>query len=105
MRRRWLLLLVLAALPASGCASRRCCTQTDCNGPVVLDCQQVQRQAISPDVSAVPRRDSVEFDDALYCNLPEHEAQCLAATTAPLAKLLEQEADALSCQGHGFAFD
>jgi hypothetical protein len=98
--RRWLLgLVVLAALPA-GCASRRC-TQSDCQGPLVLDCQQVQRQAISPAVSAIAPRNSVEFEESLYCKLPEHQAQCLAATTAPLARLLEQEADALACQPQG----
>jgi hypothetical protein len=102
MRRHWLLgSLLLAALSAAGCASRRCCTQANCRGPVVLDCQQVQRQAISPDVSAIPPRSSVTFEEPLYCNLLERDAQCLAATTAPLAKLLEQEADALACQPHG----
>jgi len=102
MRRRWLLgLLLLAALAAAGCASRRCCTQTGCRHAVVLDCQRVQPQAISPDVSAVSPRSSAEFDESLYCNLPERDAQCLAGTTAPLAKLLEQEADALACQSQG----
>jgi len=102
MRRRWLLgLLLLAALASPGCASRRCCRQSDCGGPVVLDCQRLERQAISPDVSAVHPRSSVTFDERLYCNLLERDAQCLAATTAPLAKLLEQEADALACQPRG----
>lgn len=101
MRRRWLFGLLLAALSAAGCASRRCCTQDACSGPVALDCQRVQRQDISPDVSAVSPRSSVAFDERLYCNLLERDAQCLAATTAPLAKLLEQEADALACQPRG----
>jgi hypothetical protein len=106
MRRRWLLgLLLLAALTAPGCASRRCCTQSDCRGSVVLDCQRVERQAISPDVSAVPPRSSVTFDERLYCNLLERDAQCLAATTAPLARLLEQEADALACHPQGLQHD
>lgn len=101
MRRRWLLgLLVLALLPASGCATRRCRTQSDCDGPVVLDCQPVQRQVIAPDVSAIAPRTSVDLVDPQYCNLQERDAQCLAATTAALAKLLEQEAEALACQPH-----
>lgn len=99
--RRWLPgLLVLALLPTGCCAARRCCSQNDCDVPVVLDCQPVQRQAIVPDVAAIAARSSVEFEESLYCNLPEREAQCLAATTSPLAKLLEQEADALATQGH-----
>lgn len=98
MRRRWLTGLLVLALLSSGCAWRRCCPSSGCDGPVVLDCQRVERQAISPDVSAIEPRSSVEFEESLYCNLAEREAQCLAATTAPLARLLEQEADALAAQ-------
>src|SRR4029079_18267385 len=36
-----------------------------------------------------------------YCNLPEKEAQCLAAMNAPNARLLEQEADAVPAQPTG----
>lgn len=94
-------LLMLAALAAGGCASRRCCSPAVRSDPAVLDCQPVERHAISPDVSAISPRSKVTFEERRYCNLPEREAQCLAATTAPLAKLLEQEADALACQPQG----
>lgn len=90
--------LLFAALAASGCASRRCCPPAESLPVAQLQCQQVQRQAISPDVSAVPPRGSVTFEDRQYCNLPERDAQCLAAGNSPLAKLLEQEAAALAAQ-------
>ena len=67
----------------------------------MLDCQVVSRQAIVPDVSAVAPRSTVSFSDRQYCNLPECDAQCLAATHAVLANLLEQEAEALVTQPHG----
>jgi hypothetical protein len=49
----------------------------------------VKRQALAADVSRV------SFQAAAtpgYCNLPEKEAQCLAAMYSPQARLLEQEA-------------
>lgn len=90
--------LLFAAIAASGCASRRCCPPAEPVPVALLECQPVQRQAISPDVSAVPPRGSVTFEDRQYCNLPERDAQCLAAGNSPLAKLLEQEAAALAAQ-------
>src|SRR3954452_20667170 len=96
MPRCWQLgTLSLWALLACGCAWRQCCPGMPCAGPATLDCQEVERQTITPDVSAVPPRSSVTFDQRRYCHLPECEAQCLAASNAPLARLLEQEAEAL----------
>jgi hypothetical protein len=93
-------MLLLAALTACGCAWRQCCPDQNC-GPASFDCQRVERQTISPDVSLIPLRNSVTFQDRIYCNLPEREAQCLAATNSVAAALLEQEAEAVAVQPHG----
>src|SRR5688572_3626726 len=93
--------LVFAALVACGCASRRCCQDVEYGGPAMLDCEAVERQALAPDVSAVSPRSGVQFEARSYCRLTEQEAQCLAAASAPLARLLEQEAEALEAQPKG----
>ena len=85
---------------ASGrAADRQCCGTPErafpTDGCVAFDCQPVKRQPLAADVSRV------SFQAATtpgYCNLPEKEAQCLAALYAPQARLLEQEADAIEAQ-------
>jgi len=103
MRACWQVGLLLLVQLASGCASRRCGTDAPpcAPGPPLLDCHVVERQEISADVSAVEPRSTVAFDASRYCNLPEREAQCLAATNSSLARLLEQEAAALDAQPKG----
>src|SRR5438477_12864832 len=91
--------LGLAAL-AGGCANRQRCAQPNCVGATVaLDCQPVERQALVADVSLVSYRE--KHAQRTYCNLPEMDAQCLAATYAPNARLLEQEAEAVAAQSGG----
>ena len=51
------------------------------------------------DVSLVSYRE--KHAQRTYCNLPEMDAQCLAATYAPNARLLEQEAEAVAAQPSG----
>jgi hypothetical protein len=70
-------------------------TQSDCT---VFECQQVERQKLAADVSRVSYQTAAA---RRYCNLPEKEAQCLAAMHAPQARLLEQEADAAAAQRSG----
>jgi hypothetical protein len=91
---------VLALAGLAGCAAdRQCCGTPErafpSEGCVAFDCQPVKRQPLAADVSRV------SFQAATtpgYCNLPEKEAQCLAALYAPQARLLEQEADAIEAQ-------
>lgn len=91
-------LLALAVL-AGGCASRRQCSPACCPAaPLALDCQPVARQPLAADVSLVSAR---ELQGRSYCNLPEKDAQCLAAANSTNARLLEQEAEALAAQQSG----
>lgn len=94
---RW----VLATLLATGCAVHdRCdhCT-TGLPPPVLLDCRPVQRGAILADFAGIPPREALPASDAIpYCALAENEAQCLAATNAPAARALDQEAAAIAAQ-------
>lgn len=91
--------LVLIEL-ASGCAWKRQCTQPSCPPPpVAIDCQSVERQPLNPDVSLVAY--SQPPLGWAYCNLPEKDAQCLAAANSANARLLEQEANALGAQASG----
>jgi hypothetical protein len=71
------------------------------SGPAVLDCEPAERQKLVPDVSAVSALTSADLTRHSYCRLTEQQAQCLAATTSPLARLLEQEAEALDTQPRG----
>lgn len=98
MRNYWQLGALWLALLACGCASRQRCAESCCEGPVLLDCEVVSRQAIVPDVSAVAPRSTITFADRQYYNLPEADAQCLAATHSVLANLLEQESEVLAAQ-------
>ncbi len=107
MRACWHIMMALAlAVLASACASKRCCLRgtprraSAPDGCVTFDCQQVARQKLVADTSRV----SYQAAGArAYCNLPEKEAQCLAAMYAPQARLLEQEAEAqesgVGCRG------
>lgn len=97
--------LLLAALLACGCASRRCCQEVECGGVAMLDCEPVERQTLAPDVAAVSPLSGVQFEARSYCRLTVQQAQCLAATNAPLARLLEQEAQALEAQPGGLHRD
>ncbi|MBW8884540.1 MAG: TolC family protein [Planctomycetia bacterium] len=65
---------------------------------MALDCQRVERHALAADISRVSYQDA---GATTYCNLPEKEAQCLAAMYAPQAGLLEHEADAVAAQSSG----
>src|SRR5262245_3891151 len=100
MRACWhiMMALVLAQL-ASGCAGKQRCREQPCpGGSVAFDCQPVNRQALVADISRI----SYQAVGAKgYCNLPEKEAQCLAAMNAPQARLLEQEAEAVAAQPSG----
>jgi hypothetical protein len=92
--------LLLAAELAAGCASQQRCPQPACPpGPIALGCQPVQRQPLVADVSLVSRTEALP--GRAYCNMPEREAQCLAAANSSLGRLLEQEADALAAQATG----
>ena len=68
-------------LLAGGCCASRGPDDTCC--PVAtpqLDCHAALRRPLIPDVFAVPIHGGVRPDAArIYCNLPEREAQCLAA--------------------------
>jgi len=89
--------LALAVL-ATACAGKRCCKRAGPANSVPFDCQPVNRQPLLADISRVSHQAAGERN---YCNLPEKEAQCLAAMNAPNARLLEQEADAVAAQPSG----
>ena len=55
----------------------------------------------TPLVADISRVKYTPADKRPYCNLPEKDAQCLAAMNAPNARLLEQEADAIGAQPTG----
>src|SRR5438067_1240095 len=103
MRACWQLggLLLLAEL-AAGCAARQCQPNEPwySSAPAQLACHEVEPGSLLPDVSLVSARESLPAAEPLprYCNLIERDAQCLAATNAPQARLLEQEADAAAVQ-------
>jgi hypothetical protein len=97
MRSGRLIIALLFIAFLGGCASRRCVSDADCDA-MPHYCELVQPQPLIPDLSLVPPLDSIAFDPRTYCNLPEAEAQCLAAGNASLAKLLEGEAEALAAQ-------
>jgi hypothetical protein len=90
--------MMVVVLLASGCAARRCCERVCQGAGVAFDCQLVDRRGLAADVSRVGFR-AVEAKK--YCNLPEKEAQCLAAMNAPQARLLEQESGAVEAQPGG----
>lgn len=93
------IVLLLAEL-AAGCANKHRYCEPNCVGaPVALDCQPVERQALVADISLVSYR--AKPGVRTYCNLPEKDAQCLAAAYAPNARLLEQEAEAIGAQPKG----
>ncbi len=101
---RWQIgLLLLATLLADGCATCRDCVDCCREAPATLDCHVVTRGSLAPDLTAIPPRSNLLFNDdaRTYCNLPEVKAQCLAATNAALARSLEQEAAALAAQPRG----
>lgn len=98
--------LVLWLLAAGGCAGRDCCTSTKCCPPAVdrsFDCRATQRPAIVADVSLIsaPIEAPLLPGPGHYCALEEREAQCLAATNAPIANLLVREAAAVRLQRSG----
>jgi len=98
MRACWYIMMALAVL-ASGCASKQRCHERLCPGSgVAFDCERVERRELMADISRVS---FVAAAAKAYCNLPEKEAQCLAAMNAPQARLLEQEADAVAAQPSG----
>src|SRR5947207_7908508 len=95
-------LLLLAEL-AVGCAARQCQPEpSPLSAPVLLDCRETVGTALVPDVSLVAGRESLPTIEPppRYCNLTERDAQCLAATNTPNARLLDQEAEAVAAQ-HG----
>ncbi len=106
MRACWHIMMALSlAMLAGACASKqRCCMPSPslalraCEGAVTFECQSVERRALVADVS---RLSYSAVTGRTYCNLPEKEAQCLAAMNAPQARLLEQEADAVAAQPSG----
>lgn len=106
MERRWHFGgWLLAALLAGGCSVLdRCDPCPPCGPPLLmLQCRPAHRGAIAARFDGVPPRDSFVFNDAIhYCALAENEAQCLAATNAPLARTLEQEAAASEAQASGW---
>src|SRR5437879_5854508 len=99
MRACCYIVALLALVGLAGCANKQRCTESCCRaGAIAFDCQQVSRRPLVADISRV------SFQAAQtpgYCNLPEREAQCLAALYAPNARLLEQEADAIESQPSG----
>src|SRR5262245_16494906 len=98
MRACWYIMMSLAVL-ASGCASKQRCREHSCPGAgVAFECERVERRVLMADVS---RESFQEAGARAYCNLPEKEAQCLAAMNAPQARLLEQEAEAVAAQPSG----
>src|SRR5262245_58092955 len=107
MRACWQIgaVLLLAQL-ATGCANRQRCAPPNCPdpncyvAPIAFDCHAVERRPLLADVSQISYQSALP-PQRTYCNLPEKEAQCLAALYAPQARLLEYEADALAAQSGG----
>src|SRR5688572_17558632 len=98
MRACWHIGAVLLLVQvAGGCANRQQCAPEDTNcytAPIAFDCNAVERRPLVADVSQVSYPSAPP--QRMYCNLPEKDAQCLAAMYAPHARLLEYEADALA---------
>src|SRR5262245_31834881 len=98
MRACWYIMMALAVL-ATGCASKQRCREQGCPGAgVAFDCERVERRELAADISRVSFQ-AVGANG--YCNLPEKEAQCLAAMNSPQARLFDQEADAVETQSSG----
>lgn len=101
------LTIVLWLALCGGCAGRnRCDSATDCapTGLPADGCRPVERQIIQPDVAAAAPLSTVAniAGDGRLCALEEKTAQCLAASHATIANLLDLEAEAADAQPSGW---
>src|SRR5688572_13957368 len=101
MRAGWqiAMLSLLVAAAGGGCAGRQCCPPAADSG-AMFACEPVQRKPLVPDLSLLTQRPPSDAP-RLYCNLPEREAQCLAAANSPTGRALEHDADVLMARSGG----